>query len=131
MTSTNDTMLGDLLDEAKQIITGERQDAYGSPEDSFALIGKLWGGYLERKITVREVADMMILFKVARLKGQKPTRDTYRDISGYAAIAADRLLPREENMGGDIAASCAAHFNRTCRRINSDPKTDPMSVREI
>lgn len=23
--------LGDLLDEAKQIITGERQDAYGAP----------------------------------------------------------------------------------------------------
>jgi len=84
--------LGDLLDEAKQIITGERKDAYGAPEDSFALISSLWGAYLGRAITSREVADMMILFKVARLKGQVPTRDTYRDVAGYAAIAADRML---------------------------------------
>lgn len=84
--------LGDLLDEAKQIITGDRQDAYGAPEDSFALIGSLWGAYLGHEITPREVADMMVLFKVARLRGQKPTRDTYRDISGYAAIAADRMM---------------------------------------
>jgi hypothetical protein len=87
--------LGDLLDEAKQIITGERQDAYGSPEDSFSLIGSLWSAYLGREITPREVADMMILFKVARLKGQKPTRDTYCDIAGYAAIAADRMMEVE------------------------------------
>lgn len=87
--------LGDLLNEAKQIIIGERQDAYGAPEDSFALIGALWSAYLNRAISSREVADMMILFKVARLKGQKPTRDTYRDVAGYAGIAADRMLEAE------------------------------------
>ncbi|NMC48202.1 MAG: hypothetical protein GYA47_02040 [Desulfovibrio sp.] len=87
--------LGDLLDEAKQIITGERQDAYGAPEDSFALIGSLWGSYLGISITPREVADLMILFKVARLRGQKPTRDTYRDVCGYGSIAADRMLEAE------------------------------------
>lgn len=92
--------LGDLLDEAKKIITGERQDAYGSPEDSFALIGSLWGAYLGRAITPREVADMMMLFKVARLKGQKPTRDTYRDIAGYAGIAADRMLEQLDGAKG-------------------------------
>lgn len=87
--------LGDLLDEAKQIITGDRQDAYGKPEDSFGLIGSLWSAYLGRTITPREVADMMVLFKMARLRGQKPTRDTYRDVAGYAAIAADRMMEVE------------------------------------
>lgn len=90
------TKLGTLLDQAKDVITGERQDSYGAPEDSFTLIAQLWGGYLGRVLTAREVADMMVLFKVARLKGQKPTRDTYLDIAGYAAIAADRLLVREQ-----------------------------------
>jgi len=94
--------LGSLLDEAKQIITGERQDAYGAPENSFSLIGGLWGAYLGIPLTPRQVADMMVLFKVARLKGQKPTRDTYRDIAGYAGIAADRFLPVEAAAGSTV-----------------------------
>jgi hypothetical protein len=87
--------LGQSLDEAKQIICGDRQDSYGNPEDSFSQIASLWTAYLGRVILPSDVAHMMILFKVARCLGQKITRDNYIDIQGYAAIAADRL------MGGD------------------------------
>ncbi len=104
--------LGDSLLETHKIITGERQDSYGAPENSFNLITNLWNAYLsadqERlsnldsdsdSVTIYsldpvDVANLMILFKVARLLGQTPTRDTYLDIQGYAAIAADILLPQ-------------------------------------
>ncbi len=91
--------LGDCLDEAKACITGERQDQYGNPEDSFELIGNYWATYLQEKlaneaiqITALDVAHMMILFKVARCQGQAPKRDNYTDICGYSSIAADRIM---------------------------------------
>ena len=103
--------LGDCLDEAKATICGERQDVYGSPEDSFAVIAKYWNTYmLEKQKTIleltnfapkyyeevylfsaKDIAHMMVLFKMARIQGQKPSRDNYVDLCGYAAIAADRL----------------------------------------
>ena len=91
---------GKLLDEAKEVINGERQDQYGTPENSFALIAQYWDGYIKRcmqmnphfQITSLDVAHMMMLFKLARMQGQKPSRDNYRDIAGYSSIAADDLL---------------------------------------
>ena len=90
--------LGMCLDQAKQVICGERQDTYGSPEDSFKIIAKYWTIYmanrpsdLDAPITPADVAHMMILFKMARVQGQRPSRDNYVDIAGYVSIAADRL----------------------------------------
>jgi len=91
--------LGSSLDEAKKIITGERQDSYGNPEDSFTLIARYWEAYLRQKtgmvfdLTSLDTAHMMTLFKIARMQGQSPKRDNYIDAQGYLAIAADRLLP--------------------------------------
>ena len=92
---------GSILKEAYKIINGERQDTYGNPEDSFSLIGKYWVEYLsandrfEKKgsvgITARNVAEMMMLLKIARMSGQKPSTDNYADLAGYAGIAADMV----------------------------------------
>ena len=92
--------LGNSLEEAKQIITGERQDSYGNPEDSFSLIAEYWDSYLRRRnltidvrgVTALDVSHMMVLFKLARCQGQAPKRDNYIDAQGYLAIAADRLV---------------------------------------
>ena len=82
---------GAVLKKALRTINGARQDVYGKPEDSFAIIGDFWGTYLGITITARQVAEMMILFKVARMKGQKPCEDSYTDCAGYCGIAADML----------------------------------------
>ena len=92
---------GKILQEAYKIINGKRQDMHGNPEDSFALIGKYWTIYLAHngiliddgviEIQPKEVAEMMMIFKMARMSGQIPSKDNYRDIAGYAAIAADMV----------------------------------------
>jgi len=97
--------LGSSLDEAKKCITGERLDQYGNPEDSFTLIAEYWNTYLKQKFKTglavgeyfgaKDVAHMMMLFKIARCSGQKTSRDNYIDVQGYAAIAADRLVKEE------------------------------------
>ena len=90
------------LTEANEIINGERQDQYGSPENSFQIIADFWKVYIRYKFGVElilkpiDVAHLMSLFKHARMLGQKPKRDNYIDAQGYLAIAADRLLEGNE-----------------------------------
>ena len=38
--------LGDSLLETHKIITEERLDSYGKPEDCFSIIAELWNSYL-------------------------------------------------------------------------------------
>lgn len=89
--------LGDSLHEAHKVINGARQDSYGNPEDSFRLIADYWSKYLGRELSALDVAHMMMLFKIARCSGQRPSRDNYVDLQGYAAIAADRILCQKNN----------------------------------
>lgn len=79
----------EILDEAARIVTGERQNQYGSAEDSFALIGGLWSDYMGVRISPIDVALMMILLKVAREKGGKGKADNWIDIAGYAACGGE------------------------------------------
>lgn len=86
-------MRGDILREAETVINGARQNCYGDPEDSFLTIAQLWNGYLfgmhGRLLGPVDVAMMMSLLKVARLKSNPMDRDGYRDLCGYAALACD------------------------------------------
>lgn len=85
---------GSVLGEASQIINGERQDVYGSPEQSFALIADYWTLYLssrndnEAPVSPSDVAMMMTLFKIAREANQHK-RDNICDACGYLGIYAD------------------------------------------
>ena len=70
---------------------------YGSPENSFAVIGKLWGIYLEEKclrdgrITVlpEDTAALMCLFKTARVATGHGKTDNWVDLAGYAACGGE------------------------------------------
>lgn len=81
-----------LMDEAFKTINGERQDAYGNPEDTFGIIAGFWQTYLKGRgmaveVNSLDVAHMMCLLKIARETGGKGKRDNIVDLLGYAAIA--------------------------------------------
>lgn len=88
-----------LLQEALQITSHDRNSAYGNPEDNFQHIADRWNLYLEarfcgflegdRKITAQDVGCMMIDMKLARLSTNPSHRDSLVDIAGYAACAED------------------------------------------
>lgn len=92
---------GSCLKKALDVINGERQSKHGTPEDSFQLIAEYWSAYLKRagvmiddalmKLSPRGVAEMMMLLKIARMSGQKPTIDNHVDLAGYAGIAGDMV----------------------------------------
>ena len=81
----------DILDEAKELITGDRQKAYGSAYENFKKIAHLWSEYLDTGISVQDVANLMILLKVARSTGPEQKDDNYIDICGYAALAGELI----------------------------------------
>ena len=77
-----------ILEEAKEVTSGNRQEDYGMPEDSFRGIADYWTVYLDsheicRRISPTDVAKMMILLKIAR-EDYRHKRDNLVDIAGYA-----------------------------------------------
>lgn len=81
-----------VLDEAGELISGERAADYGPAEENFQTIANLWQDYLytavgvESVISAQDVAHLLILMKIARqANGHK--RDNLVDIAGYAALS--------------------------------------------
>lgn len=88
-----------ILDEAKNIIYGDREEAYGHPRFNLDSIAQFWTVYLQRKfsgselfidleLTGEDVAQLMVLLKTARLIHRPNHRDSLTDQAGYAALQA-------------------------------------------
>ena len=86
----------DLLAEATKIVTADRNLQYGSPENTFAAIAALWGNYLDIELLTQDVAALMILMKVARLRTNPLSHDSWVDIAGYAACGGSMPEPQDE-----------------------------------
>lgn len=75
-----------VLREAETIIYGDREQTYGEPGKNLARIATLWSGYLNHPVSTEDVANLMILLKIARLQNSPAHRDSLVDICGYAAL---------------------------------------------
>ena len=79
----------DILAKAKQCVCGEREGQYGSPENNFKRIASLWSAYMDHDYTATDVAMMMALLKIARIKTGTATEDSFVDLAGYAACGGE------------------------------------------
>ena len=79
----------ETLDKAKLCVCGQRENEYGSPEDNFKSIAALWTAYKDTEFTATDVAMMMALLKIARIKTGTATDDSFVDLAGYAACGAE------------------------------------------
>lgn len=87
----------EILNEVENIVCKDRNEQYGEPEDNFKHIAEFWSTYLEHEIVSTDVANMMILFKVARNMHMNPKLDNFIDIAGYAACGGE-LIKRRNNV---------------------------------
>lgn len=78
-----------ILDTAEKCVCHDRQDTHGRPEDSFGDIADLWTAYKGVEFAPVDVAQMMILLKIARAKGNPAHTDNWVDMAGYAACAGE------------------------------------------
>lgn len=92
----------DYLDKVKQCVCQDRNSAHGEAEDNFVTIAEFWSAFLNRrhginiKVTALDVADMMVLFKVARSAANPLHADTRYDMGGYSACGAGIAAETEE-----------------------------------
>lgn len=68
-----------------------RERDYGPPEDNFLRIADLWTAYVGGQIIFEpvDVAMMMALLKIARIKTGTGIADSFIDLAGYAALAGE------------------------------------------
>lgn len=85
-----------ILDTAKSIINGEREATYGKAENNFGKISLLWSGYLGINVSSTDVANLMILMKIARNSSGVYKKDNWIDICGYAALGGE-IQEKEKN----------------------------------
>ena len=82
-----------ILDEAKGITEGVRQNDYGPPVEDFSRTARMWSGILAPKlresaeISAMDVPLCLIAVKLAR-QVHRHKRDNLVDIAGYARTAA-------------------------------------------
>lgn len=79
----------ECLEKATECVCGKRDIDYGRAEDSFASIAGLWAAYRGVAFTPKDVAVMMMLLKIARIKGNQATEDSFVDIAGYSACGCE------------------------------------------
>lgn len=90
----------EVLEKAEGCVCKNREDEYGSPEDSFGVIAKMWEGYLsgtlqqpEVVIERKDVAAMLALLKIARIACGIFHADNWVDLAGYAACGGELEAP--------------------------------------
>jgi len=80
------------LETANRLITEDRAAEYGSAITSFNRIAALWSTYLGAHVCAEDVALMMVLLKTVRARSSPRKQDSYDDMCGYSALAAELAI---------------------------------------
>ena len=90
-----------ILQEAQEIIHGDREQTYGNPGVNLENIAALWTVFLEKRhnvivsLAADDVAHMMIYMKMARLMHSPRHRDSLVDVAGYVGLV-DKIDTHEK-----------------------------------
>ena len=79
----------EILATATRYVTHDRNTLHGSPENTFGLIALYWSAHLETEVSAPDVAVMMTLLKLARLKSNPANEDNWVDAAGYMACGGE------------------------------------------
>ena len=92
----------EVLDRADKCVNGDREGSYGSPEDNFARIAKMWNAYWgntypHKEFKPSDVAAMLVLLKIARIGSGNYKDDNWVDVAGYAACGGELQCMEEDD----------------------------------
>ncbi|AKC03090.1 phosphofructokinase [Gordonia phage Gsput1] len=83
-----------VLDQAKALLGGDRQDDYGDARENHERIARLWSEALGVKVEAWQVAVCMGMVKVSRAVQSPDKADTWVDMAAYAAIGGEVSQPK-------------------------------------
>lgn len=75
-----------ILDEASEVVFGDREQTYGHPAANLERIAAFWAVVFGHPVTIEQVCHAMISVKLARAIHSPNHRDTMIDVAGYAAL---------------------------------------------
>ena len=82
-----------ILNQAEQYVTKDRAATHGDMENNFQTIADLWSNYLgisdDIELSPTDVAVMMTLLKIARVKSNPANADNWVDACGYMACGGE------------------------------------------
>ena len=91
-----------FLKEVEQTLEGDRQVDYGDASKNFARIARMWEVIFGHQVTLEQVHLAMIAVKMSRLVNTPEHQDSWIDIAGYAALAAElKELPQTIQIFGE------------------------------
>ena len=80
-----------VLLTANRLVSEDREAIHGDPVSSLEDVAALWQGYLGVPICGTDVALMMSLFKIGRIKQNPLHEDNWIDAAGYIAIGSETV----------------------------------------
>lgn len=96
----NESPRAGALDEARQLITGDRNNQYGPPTQDFDRTADMATAYgfavNGRALKGHDVAIFMILLKTSRLAWTPTKRDSWVDAAGYAGCGYECAVTESE-----------------------------------
>ena len=78
-----------ILSTASGYVTQDRAADHGNMENNFETIAAYWSTHLETDISASDVAVMMTLLKIARIKSNQSHADNWIDGCGYLACGGE------------------------------------------
>ena len=79
----------ELLLGAEALVNGDRNVAYGDPRADFQRTATMWSAYLGVEVAPHDVAALMALLKLSRIRWSPGKQDSWMDLAGYAACGWD------------------------------------------
>ena len=83
---------GDVLDRAKALVTGDREDDYGNAFENLSNIAKMWSVIFGCDVQPFQVALGMDAVKTCRLIKTPSHADSWYDKGGYAGLGGEVAL---------------------------------------
>lgn len=85
-----------VLSEAERCVCGKREQDYGTPEDNFDRIAKMWSAYMGVEFNPVDVSMFMVMLKAARIKSGGGTMDSFVDGCGYFSCGGEIFARNKE-----------------------------------
>ena len=119
----------ECLEQAMECVLQDRARQYGTPEDNFGRIARLWTDYTGCALDGIDVAMMMALLKVARIRSNKDYSDGYIDLAGYAACGAE--LAGAQKAREDATRRWSAEYKKLRAEAEGDAKAEDCEEPEF
>jgi hypothetical protein len=86
----------ECLDDAMDLLTGDRNIDYGEPIENFERVAAGWSIILGKYIAPHQVALCMTWLKIARLTETPDHKDSYTDAAGYIALGWELVNKQDD-----------------------------------